>query len=80
MNPLASTGSVKKTSSTGSNMPPLLLTMSRRARSSTLVPTGLETLLEIVSVLREDTEIVIHAMQMQRIYEPLLRNVGESDG
>ncbi|MBO0731005.1 MAG: hypothetical protein J2P57_17245 [Acidimicrobiaceae bacterium] len=45
-----------------------------------MVPTGLETLLEIVSVLREDTEIVIHAMQMQRIYEPLLRNVGESDG
>lgn len=46
-----------------------------------LGPDRAGNLLEIVSVLREDdTEIVIHAMRMRRIYEPLLRNVGESDG
>ena len=38
-------------------------------------------LLEIVTVPRDDgTEIVIHAMKMRRIYEPLLGEIGESDG
>lgn len=38
-------------------------------------------LLEIVTVLRDDdTEIVIHAMRMRRIYEPLLGEIGEPDG
>jgi hypothetical protein len=37
--------------------------------------------LEIVTVLRDDdTEIVIHAMKMRRIYQPLLGEIGESDG
>ena len=38
-------------------------------------------LLEVVAVVREDgTEVVIHAMRMRRIYEPLLRETGGSDG
>jgi hypothetical protein len=40
-------------------------------------------LLEIVTVLRDDgTEIVIliHAMRMRRIYEPLLGEIGDPDG
>lgn len=37
-------------------------------------------LLEIVTVARHDgTEIVIHAMKMRRIYEPLLREMGGTD-
>ena len=37
-------------------------------------------LLEVVSVARQDgSEIVIHAMRMRRIYEPLLREIGDSD-
>jgi hypothetical protein len=38
-------------------------------------------LLEIVSVVRDDdTEIVIHAIRMRRIYEPLMPRMGEPDG
>lgn len=38
-------------------------------------------LLEIVTVLREDeTEIVIHAMRMRRLYEPLLGEIGDPNG
>ena len=34
-------------------------------------------LLEVVTVRRDDaTEIVIHAMKMRRMYEPLLHEVG----
>ncbi len=45
-----------------------------------LGPDRAGNLLEIVSVLREDdTEIVIHAMRMRRIYEPLLGGIGEPD-
>ena len=37
-------------------------------------------LLEVVSVLRDDsTEIVIHAMKMRTLYEPLLREMGDTD-
>jgi hypothetical protein len=37
-------------------------------------------LLEVVSVMRDDgTEVVIHAMRMRRIYEPLLREFGGTD-
>ena len=46
-----------------------------------LGPDRAGNLLEIVSVLRDDdTEIVVHAMRMRRIYEPLLRGRAESDG
>jgi hypothetical protein len=46
-----------------------------------LGPDRAGNLLEIVSVLRDDdTEIVIHAMRMRRIYEPLLHRMGEPDG
>jgi hypothetical protein len=46
-----------------------------------LGPDRAGNLLEIVSVLRDDdTEIVIHAMRMRRIYEPLLHGMAESDG
>lgn len=45
-----------------------------------LGPDRAGNLLEVVSVLRDDgTEIVIHAMRMRRIYEPLLRETGEAD-
>lgn len=37
-------------------------------------------MLEVVSVTRDDdTEIVIHAMRMRRIYEPLLREMRGTD-
>jgi hypothetical protein len=37
-------------------------------------------LLEVVTVRRDDaTEIVIHAMKMRRMYEPLLREMGGTD-
>ena len=46
-----------------------------------LGPDRAGNLLEIVTVLRDDdTEIVIHAMRMRRIYEPLLGEIGEPDG
>ena len=42
-----------------------------------LGPDRAGNLLEIVSVLRDDeTEIVIHAMRMRRIYEPYLQGMG----
>ena len=45
-----------------------------------LGPDRAGNLLEVVSVLRDDeTEIVIHAMHMRRIYEPYLREMGEAD-
>jgi hypothetical protein len=45
-----------------------------------LGPDRAGNLLEIVSVLRDDnTEIVIHAMRMRRIYESLLHRVGDPD-
>ena len=37
-------------------------------------------LLEVVTVRRDDaTEIVIHAMKMRTMYEPLLREMGGTD-
>ena len=37
-------------------------------------------MLEVVSVIRDDdTEVVIHAMRMRRIYEPLLREMRGTD-
>lgn len=45
-----------------------------------LGPDRAGNLLEVVSVLRDDeTEIVIHAMRMRRIYEQYLREMGEAD-
>jgi len=45
-----------------------------------LGPDPAGNLLEVVSVLRDDgSEIVIHAMRMRRIYEPLLRGKGDAD-
>ena len=45
-----------------------------------LGPDGAGNLLVIVSVTRDDeTEILIHAMRMRRIYEPLLLEMGETD-
>jgi len=55
------------------------LTNTTRGKSSTSDRAG--NLLEIVTALRDDgTEIVIHAMKMRRIYEPLLGEIRESDG
>lgn len=46
-----------------------------------LGPDRAGNLLEIVAVAREDeTEIVIHAVRMRRVYESLLRETGETDG
>jgi hypothetical protein len=46
-----------------------------------LGPDRAGTLLEIVSVLRDDDSgIVIHAMPMRRTYEPLLRERGDIGG
>jgi hypothetical protein len=43
-----------------------------------LGPDRAGNLLEVVSVIRNDgSEMVIHAMRMRRIYEPLLREKGE---
>jgi hypothetical protein len=37
-------------------------------------------MLEVVSVTRADeTEVVIHAMRMRRMYEPLLRDTGDAN-
>jgi len=45
-----------------------------------LGPEPAGNLLEVVSVLRDDvSEIVIHAMRMRHIYEPLLRGQGDTD-
>jgi len=45
-----------------------------------LGPGPVGNLLEVVAVAREDgTEVVIHAMAMRRIYEPLLREMGGTD-
>ena len=45
-----------------------------------LGPDRAGNLLEIVAITRDDsTEIVIHAMKMRRIYEPLLREQGDPD-
>ena len=45
-----------------------------------LGPDTAGNLLEVIAVVREDdTEIVIHAMKMRRIYEPLLREMGGID-
>ena len=42
-----------------------------------LGPDTAGNLLEVIAVVRQDdTEIVIHAMKMRRIYEPLLREMG----
>jgi hypothetical protein len=47
---------------------------------SALCPDRFGNLLEIVSVLRDDeTEVVIHAMGMRRIYESWLREIGDQD-
>jgi hypothetical protein len=46
-----------------------------------LGPDRAGNLLEIVTVRRDDdTEIVIRAMSMRRMYEPLLGEIGEPDG
>ena len=43
-----------------------------------LGPDHAGNLLEIVSVLREDgSELIIQAMRMRRLYEPMLRDLGE---
>lgn len=45
-----------------------------------LGPDHVGNLLEIVSVLRDDeTEIVIHAMGMRRIYGSMLHEIGSDD-
>ena len=44
-----------------------------------LGPDRAGNMLEVVSVTRADaTELVIHAMRMRRVYEPLLRNIGDT--
>ena len=46
-----------------------------------LGPDRAGNMLEVVSARRaDDTEIVIHAMRMRRIYERLLRDTGDDDG
>jgi hypothetical protein len=46
-----------------------------------LGPDRAGNLLEIIAVARVDgTEIVIHAMHMRRMYESLLREMGDTDG
>lgn len=44
-----------------------------------LGPDRAGNLLEVVSVLKDDGgEVVIYAMQMRRIYESMLRDVGDA--
>jgi hypothetical protein len=51
------------------------------ARNIGQSPDRAGNMLEVVSMTRDDdTEIVIHAMQMRRIYEPLLREMREING
>ena len=46
-----------------------------------LGPDRAGNLLEIVTVRRDDdTEVVVHAMPMRRIYEDLLPEAGDDDG
>jgi len=46
-----------------------------------LGPDGAGNLLEVVSVMRDgETEVVIHAMRMRRVYASLLRDIGDTDG
>jgi hypothetical protein len=46
-----------------------------------LGPDRAGNLLEVIAVLRTDeSELVIHAMRMRALYEPLLRDMGETDG
>ena len=50
---------------------------SRTTARCYLGPEKSGNLLEVVTVRRDDaTEIVIHAMKMRRMYEPLLHEVG----
>ena len=50
-------------------------------QSALLGPDRAGNMLEVVTVVRKNgTEIVIHAMRMRRIYEPLLRETGEDRG
>ena len=45
-----------------------------------LGPDAAGNLLEVITVLRDDTtELVIHAMKMRPMYEPLLRELGGSN-
>lgn len=49
-------------------------------KSLYLGPDRAGNLLEVVSVVREDgSEIVIHAMPMRRMYEPMLREQGDTN-
>ena len=42
-------------------------------------PSRSADLLEVVTIVRNDgSELVIHAMRMRRVYEPLLRNTGNT--
>ena len=46
-----------------------------------LGPDRAGNMLEVVSVTRaEETEMVIHAMRMRRIYKTLLRDTGDTNG
>jgi len=46
-----------------------------------LGPDRAGNLIEVVSVIREDGSVlIIHAMPMRRIYESLLREIGEPNG
>ena len=46
-----------------------------------LGPDRAGSLLEVIAVPRTDeSELVIHAMRMRTLYEPLLRDMGETDG
>jgi hypothetical protein len=46
-----------------------------------LGPDRAGNLLELIAVLRtNEPELVIHAMPMRPMYEPLLRDLGEIDG
>lgn len=46
-----------------------------------LGPDRTRNLLEVIAVLRTDEpELIIHAMRMRPMYEPLLRDLRESDG
>ena len=50
-------------------------------RSCTWGRTRSGNLLEVVAVARDDeSELVIHAMRMRRMYEPFLRGKGDVDG
>ena len=45
-----------------------------------LGPDRAGNMLEVVTVTRtDDTEVAIHAMRMRRMYEPLLRDTGDTN-